>query len=274
VDARLEAWCQGDCVLAPEAFSYRINTTLPLGELSKRALELNPGMEFVETMASHGLMVLSQTCDIRRKCSDRPFVEVAPLIPATKPGEFKEVKAERRARYATVPGLHHLQLAADLEQILTVEKAVMANWDRTAGCSSDEERRLLGRQLGRKRSRAALPDDFLAFLTPLGERLKALKKLKTPSLESKTFLDLAEIRVHPIPNWDKAKVGLYFWFILKDEAPEADRIPLATSWLALLAPSGRFTSCKGAFTRYDILKVAEYFDSDQLDFDRLSPMEL
>jgi len=64
---------------------------------------------------------------------------------------------------------------------------------------------------------------------------------------------------------------LYFWFILKDEAPVVARKEIKTAWLEKLIPSARFSSIDGDFTRYDIMKVADYLGSDQVDLDRLSP---
>lgn len=44
---------------------------------------------------------------------------------------------------------------------MTVEKAVVAQWERKEGCLNDQEIRDLGIALTRKRARFAFPDDFI-----------------------------------------------------------------------------------------------------------------
>jgi hypothetical protein len=63
-------------------------------------------------------------------------------------------------------------LAADLDRTMTVEKAVVAGWQRVQGCHSDDEARVFAQALARKRVRVALPDDFTAFIRGLQNRIK------------------------------------------------------------------------------------------------------
>ena len=277
VDAELKHWWQGDCVLSAQHFFYLVNPSLPLFSESQVWAANNPGNELVEVDIPDGLMVLTQTCDIRRKCQERPFIELAPLVRLETPeagvpeDEFDEVIGGRRPRYATIPALHASRLAADLDQTITVEKAVVANWDRAPGCGTDHDRRVLSRQLAHKRNRAALPDEFVGFMRTLERRFKEIKR--KANQEGEAFRAIQEVRVQASPDWYADQVELFFWFILKDEAPEADREEVKKSWLARLGTSDRYVSIEGSFTRYDLMKVSTYFDSDMLELDRLSPTE-
>lgn len=77
VDAALKKWCQGDFVLGEQWFVYRIDPQRPLTEAS-----LDPGAEGSDLVEIEirGFVVVTQTCDIVRSCSSRPFVEVVPLV--------------------------------------------------------------------------------------------------------------------------------------------------------------------------------------------------
>lgn len=271
VDEVLKAWWQGDCALGPHYFAYQIDPALPVSEESRAWATAYPDLALVEVDLPEGVMVITQTCDIRRECHERHFIQVAPLIVVPDPTVFEDVLAEHRPQYATIPPLHSRRLAADLDRVFTIEKAVLASWERTQGCTSDEERRILGRQLARKLGRAALPDKLKAFMKPLLRRWKDVKRKET--LEGATFRDLAEVRVQATPGWYGEDVRLDFWFILKDEAPVVDRSAVKAGWLEKLKVSGTFTKVGGDFTRYDLMKVSTYFDSDMVDLDQLSPTD-
>jgi hypothetical protein len=271
VDEILRSWWQGDFVLGAQPFVYCINPFLALAPKSQEWIASYPGESIVEMTIQNGLMVLTQTCDIQRDCRDRPFMEVAPLVTLADSGEFTDVIDGARPRYATVPPLHSRRMAADLDRSLTVEKAAVATWERMPGCTTDKERRELGRHLAQQRGRAALPDEFTTFMRPLERRWKEVKRKDT--LEGQTFRAIAEVRVHAFPRWDAETVELFFWLILKDEAADVNRSSVMDGWFRKLGSSERFVSLKGAFTRYDLMKVATYFDSDRLDLDRLSPSD-
>ena len=77
VDDALSAWRQGDCVLGEHWFVHRVDPSLDLTDGARAAAEA--GTELTETRV-RGLVVVTQSCDIVRKCADRPFVDVSPLV--------------------------------------------------------------------------------------------------------------------------------------------------------------------------------------------------
>ncbi|WP_219884570.1 hypothetical protein [Merismopedia glauca] len=134
VDAALKQWCQGDCVLGEHFFVQRCNPHQPLTQASEEAAR--EGIDLAEDEVP-GLVVITQTCDIVRSCKQRPFIEVAPLF-QVEIQLLSEIQKSRRPQYAYIPGIAELNLVADLDRVMTVEKAVVAAWERTSGCRNDE----------------------------------------------------------------------------------------------------------------------------------------
>lgn len=197
-------------------------------------------------------------------------MEVAPLVEVDA-ATLGEVRACRRPVYALVPALAAELLVADLDRTMTVEKAVVARWDRVAGCHSDDERRDFGRALARKRARVAFPDDFVELAEPLSKRLVGKHGAETE--EGGALRALREIRVRAAPSWGAPKVEVFFWFIRHDSQAEPDGAPwpeLLRNWLGLVAPSGRFTVVDGAIIGLDDMTARDYVESDPLDLDRIS----
>lgn len=89
---------------------------------------ITEGAENVETEV-RGFAVLTQTCDLVRPCADRPFVEVSPLVEVDD-RVLREIERGRRPNYGFIPGVAPRRLVADLDRVMTVEKAVVAAWAR------------------------------------------------------------------------------------------------------------------------------------------------
>lgn len=267
VDERLADWRQGDCVVGDEWFLHRFDPAIPL---TAEAAEAAAGETYLCETPVRGLAVLTQTCDLMRPCSKRPYVEVAPLVEVDV-ATLGEIGACRRPAYALVPTLATECLVADLDRTMTVEKAVVARWDRVEGCLSDGERRDFGRALARKRGRVAFPDDFVELAGPLSKRLVGKHNAETD--EGEALRALREIRVRAAPSWGASQVEVFLWFIRHDSRPESGGISwprLLRKWLGLVAPSGRFTVVDGAIVGLDDLTARDYVESDPLDLDRLS----
>ncbi|MCZ7664822.1 MAG: hypothetical protein M5U22_18725 [Thermoleophilia bacterium] len=77
VDEAMSDWRQGDCLSADEWFVHRYDPDAPLTPESRDVA--STGGYLCES-AVRGLMVATQTCDIVRPSSTRPFVEVVPLV--------------------------------------------------------------------------------------------------------------------------------------------------------------------------------------------------
>lgn len=267
IDALLKNWCQGDYVVGEHWFVQRCNPNRPLTEISEDAA--HEGVDLAEEEVP-GLVVVSQTCDIVRSCRDRPFIEVVPLVEVNQQ-QLSEIQKSRRPQYAYIPGASQLNLVADLDRVMTMEKAVIAEWERQAGCSSDEEIRLLGQALARKRVRFAFPDDFNEFAKNLQKRMK--QKHNKSSDEGEALRALREIRVRASPAWNSSQVELMFWFIRNEQETEFQGIgwdQLLEKWLKLIPESGRFHKVNGSVLALEDITAKDYVESDVIDLDHLS----
>ncbi|NJM76832.1 MAG: hypothetical protein HC852_14875 [Acaryochloridaceae cyanobacterium RU_4_10] len=267
IDATLQEWCQGDCVLGEQWFFHRFNVQYPLTDVSKDALDSESDLVESEVV---GFAVVTQTCDIVRSCLSRPFLEVVPLVEVEQQ-RLQEIQRGRRPQYALIPNLAGKCLVADLDRVMTIEKAVAIKWQRVAGCTTDEERKMLGQALARKRSRFAFPNDFTAFVKKLQKRLQ--EKHDRESEEGEALRALREIRVHASPSWDASEIELMFLFIRYEDEFEfkgMEWYQLLERWLNLVPASGRFQSVEGEVTTLEALSAKAYTESDPLDLDHLS----
>jgi hypothetical protein len=267
IDATLQEWCQGDCVLGEQWFAHRFNAQYPLTDASIDALDGDNNLVESEVV---GFAVVTQTCDIVRSCVFRPFLEVVPLVEVNKQ-KLQEIQRGRRPQYAFIPSLAAKCLVADLDRVMTIEKAVVIEWQRVPGCTTDEERRMLGQALARKRSRFAFPDDFTAFAKKLQSRLQ--EKHDKESVEGEALRALREIRVRASPSWNDPVIELMFWFIRHEDEPTFKGKgwhELLKQWLDLVPESGRFQSVDGQVITLEDLSSKDYTESDPLDLDHLS----
>ncbi|MFE8034296.1 hypothetical protein [Thiohalocapsa marina] len=267
IDDALQRWRQGDCVLGEQWFVFRVSPDAPLTEDAAAAAE--GGVDNAEG-AVFGFAVLTQTCDIVRDCGERPFLEVCPLVEVDE-DKLHEIERGRRPNYAYLRGVADRHLAADLDRVMTVEKPVVAQWERVAGCIDDSDIRRLSLALSRKRARVAFPDDFVGFVTPLTNRISS--KHDKESEEGRALRALREIRVRAAPSWDAESVQLMFWFIRNEDQPTFERQGwdvLLQAWLKRVPVRGRFGEVGGAVLTLDDLTARDYVESDPLDIDHLS----
>ncbi len=270
IDATLSQWSQGDCMIGDDCwFVTRFDPQRPLTPAAADVVAVDPYTDLTESSVS-GFVVVTQTCDLVRSCAERPFLEISPLIQVNAE-RLEEIRRLKRPGYAYITGVADRFLVADLDRVMTVEKAVVAGWERISGCPSDADTRLLGEALARKRSRFAFPDDFNEFAHSLQKRMQ--DKHEKSSTEGKALRALLEVRVSATPAWDAEDVALIFWFI----RTEADDLfedqawhELLDGWLKLLPPSARFSSVDGTVVSLDDMTAKEYLHSDRLDLDRLS----
>jgi hypothetical protein len=267
VDATLATWRQGDCFLGEAWFVFGLASLLPLTDAAKEAASEN--LELAEIPVP-GFVILTQTCDIVRPCQKRPFVEIAPLV-EVNPDNMLEIQRGYRPQYAYIPGVSGQNLVADLDRVMTVEKAVVARWKRVVGCRTDDEARALAQAISRKRARVAFPDDFNELVGALHNRIK--KKHDKDSPEGKALLALHEIRARAAPFWQAEAVELIFYFIRDDNEVTfqgKNWSDLLGQWLELVPKKGRYASIDGVVVTYDDLTAREYLESDRLDLDHLS----
>ncbi len=264
--ASLSVWQQGDCVVDEFWFVFRVNPNGALTMPGENAVV--EGSENAEIDAA-GFMVLTQTCDLVRDCDPRPFIQVSPLVEIDDT-ELANVRKGRILKYAFIPGLAAKRLVADLDRVMTLEKAVLRDVTRVPGCLSDGDSRQLTLSLSRKTTRFAFPDDFVEFAQKLTDRLR--KKHGKISEEGAGLQALREIRVRA-DDWNAGNVELMFWFIREEDEPnfkDQSWDSLLEKWLALVPKSGRFSSVDGQIASLDDLTARDYVESDPLDLDNLT----
>lgn len=249
-DAALAVWRQGDCVVGDQWFVFRQSS-------AEDGLVEEP---------VPGLVVVSQTCDVVRRASERPFVEVAPLVKVPTE-QLHGIKRGRMLRYAFVPGAADHALVADLERAMTVHKDVAARWTRTEGCRSDLEARRFAEMLARKRQRFAFPDDFTELVRPLQERFRSKHDKATP--EGEAVQALLEIRVQARPSWSANPVEVDFFLICAEPSKPSIR-RFRSAWLDLVKPTPRYQGIDFMAVTLDELTAAQYVASDPLDLEYLS----
>lgn len=270
IDQALQAWRQGDCVVGEHWFLFRIDADSPLTEDGAAAASEEVDSAEAEVV---GFMVATQTCDIVRSCRGRPFIEVCPLVDVDE-GALHEIERGRRPNYAFVAGVSGQLLVADLDRVMTVEKSVVADWERVEGCRSDDDARRLALALARKRARVAFPDDFVAFASPLMSRMST--KHDKESDEGRALRALREIRIQAAPSWDAEEVRLTFCFIRNEDEPTFAKQGwdhYLKAWLKRVDAAGRFVEVDGIVQTLDDLTAREYVESDPLDLDYLSTRE-
>lgn len=267
IDNALADWRQGDCVITHQWFIFRTELERPLTDAGAQAA--SESLDAAETEVI-GLAVLTQTCDIIRTCAERPFVEVSPLVEVDE--QFlHEIERGHRPRYAFIPGLASMRWVVDLDRTMTVEKSVVAGWDRHQGCLEDADARRLASALARKRARAAFPDDFVDFASSLADRMSSKHAKASP--EGNALRALREVRVRAAPSWDAGEIYLTFLFVPDEDGgpiPAGNWDSFVDTWLALAPPLGRFVEVDGLIQSLDDLTARDYVESDPLDLDHLS----
>lgn len=267
IDAALQAWRQGDLALDERWF---IHVADPAQPLTAAAAEADGAGLQALTSEVAGLAVVTQTCDVVRSCVTRPYVEVAPIVRVSA-DDLHAVQRGRRPALATLPALLASSLAVDLDRVMTVEKAVVATWERTPGYASDADGRAFAQALARKRVRFAFPDDFIELARKLQGRLTDKHEKNTD--EGRGLRALREIRVQATPTWDANPVALWFWFVRQDDDADFEGkrwADLLAAWLALVPKLGRFAEIEGNVLPLEEMTGADYVGSDPLDLDHLS----
>lgn len=278
INAALQTWRQGDATLDPGLeFSHLGDLTRAHSPASQQLARdfADAGQQTPEGATAlmyevAGLVLVSQTCDVVRDCRERPYVEVAPLI-RVDAGDLESTRRMKQPARAYVPAVAQHGLVADLDRIMTVEKALVARWTRTPGWERDDEVRAFAQALSRKRARFAFPDDFVEAARKLQSRI--IDKHDKNSDEGAYLRALREIRVRAAPSWDDDKIQLSWWFIIEDDPvgiADADWSKICESWLKLFAQGIKYSIEPPVACRLEDMTAGDYVESDLLDFERLS----
>jgi hypothetical protein len=273
VNRRLKQWRQGDLLIGVDlpfvTFAHR---DLPLTAISSETIANDDdGGAIVDVLSDEpGYCIISQSCDLVRGCCDRPYVELAPLVPVD-PATMQLVQKGRVEKYAPHPLLAEQGLVVDLDRVMVVEKPVLADLDpgcRQAGLQKDDERRRFAATLARKRGRFAFPDDFVAGMRRLRDHIVS-KHAKNSPLGG--FLEaLAEIRMF-CPDWSAAEPDVTMLLVF-DEGHQipADAKKHADDLAGRFTPTGVFKKLAVQVAAFETMSAARYRASDLLELDFLS----
>jgi hypothetical protein len=267
MDEAVARWRQGDVFRGKTWVTSMADLGAPLTDESLSAEGGEDDLVALPTEVD-GVVVLTQTCDVVRRCSERPYVQVAPVQEVTT-DKAALIEKGQFPRYARIPAI--AGLIADLDRVTTVEKSILAGWERTEGCSTDAERRAFAQALARKHVRFAFPDDLTEAVQPLRERI--LGKHGRASPEGMALREhLREIRITADPEWDADAVSAFITFVRKDtqEAAAVGWDELLERWLSLCVPAGSIVAIDGTVMTLGQMTAQEYVDSDPLDLGHLS----
>lgn len=238
-----KSWQQGDCWLGDCEFIFVPNASHHIA-----TADILEGDEDIIVQDVAGLCVVSQTCDIVRCCSDRPYIEVSPLVEVDD-SKLAEVEKGGRPNYGFLSKLKSRKYVVDLDRVMTLEKSCLKNVARTEGCGSDEERRAFSKSLSRKRQRFAFPNEFNKLVSKLRDRI--IEKHDKQSPEGEALRALEEIRVSAAPSWNDNEIDLFFYFIRQSAQTTFNGKnwdePFK-KWMNLLVESDKFKNINGEIT--------------------------
>lgn len=200
IDAELTNWSQGD-VAAPGVISWMTDGQ----PITPEGAALAPaGPMLVETRSEH-VVVVTQTCDLRRSCwrpdgKGRPFVQISPLVRLAGQ-ELMIARGGFHPRFAPVPGAGD-DAFADLERCTTIEKGVLVKSpNRLVGCRDDAERQAFSRAVARQRGRYAFPDCVDRAVNKLRYYLRDKRDKDSPT--GRAVRAVSSIRASASPQFDE-----------------------------------------------------------------------
>lgn len=248
----IDDWRQGDLALEP--------LELPVisfdGELVWQAID-----------ATHGVVMISQSCDIVREFERRPYVQVAALVPATDDEIAKAIRGETPSRIH-LNCLNNKGLLIDLDVMATVHKAVVAKWQRVIGCKLNDERRRVAAGISRHKQRFAFPDTFNDMIKPMRKWIESKRSKASPQGNFVRALD--EVRVH-CDDWENP-TELTFIAIV-NHIPEQEELTHWNATAKLLqnkAVHDAYPEGEIRIVTYDDISAREYLATDRLDWEGLS----
>jgi hypothetical protein len=224
IDSAMRQWQQG-FVVGPGLLVWLADREQPL--TSQTAQEGGTGVGLTKAKAAHEyLAVVTQTCDIFKSCSSTgdddeawPFVQLCPVVKLKGAAVRGEAAGGHHSRFAPLPALGEGDCFADLNQCVTVEKAILLGLDDPKdGCRNDVDRLLFADVVARNRGRFAFPDGVNEIMKPLRRRFR--EKGARDSPEGRRIQDILEVRLRrsPTTQWTDSPVLVEIIYVIKSES--------------------------------------------------------
>lgn len=260
LELALSAWRQGDFALVDYGFLAAVE--------SDGGEPFEPGLQGDVV----GLAVASQTCDIVRLQEDRSFVIACPLIRRSEQVD-QDVAAGKKPNLFRIEGAEE-GVFADISRMMSVEKKLLASWERCDGFTTDTKRAEFGAALERKFGRFAFPDKFDFAVSKFRRRVDKRHK-QDASPVGKIYRSLEQIRFAANPSWEDRPTSITLVAILNpDDEREAEiaeiRQELISEITKIVLPEGMSWSEERLWlgTTAD-LTAKVYLLSQRADFDYL-----
>jgi hypothetical protein len=221
-------------------------------------------------------VVITQTCDLVRPASTRPYLQLAPVI---RLGGDELVMAQKHhtPRHVAVPQAGP-DAFADLDEVLTVEKTRAAGFQVGGSLPGADAERAFSEAIARHYGRPALPDELNEALAKLKDLM--VKRHGKLSPEGSAVTALLEIRVSAAPSWDSPQVRVVLYFIHPEEPrvgidgktllDEAAWERWITSWGDLFEARGTLREYVALPITYGEMDALTYRSTDILDLEHLS----
>lgn len=253
VEAVLSAWRQGDVCLE----CSDIPALVPGG--------------IVEGLATAGVVMLSQTCDILQPYDRKPYVQIGRLLKVEN-DVCLAVERFQRPRYLYVPILRTRKIVCDLDVVATIDKREVANWARLPGAMSPQQQRDFGYAAGRHRSRFAFPDPWAIGFEKL--RHWVVRKSSKSGEDGRFLRQVWQMRVHgDVSLAQPPKVEVLC--MMDSHCEQQDREAWTNTMVPKMVTLVASTWCSDVSFRLvsaEEMTAAEYLLSYRLDFDALSPV--
>jgi len=253
----------------------------------------------IGTDAPHGMVIVSQTCDLVREEARRPDFKASLIRDLEGEPSLSDAQSQASPRWLPLPALGPTYFG-DLDVVVTYSKGVLLLCSEIVeGCRSEDDERMLAECLRRNSGRFPFPDDVQRSL----HRLRSLfrKRSGKNSAEGRAVDALLTVRVQPHHLWATSGLAVTVHFVFADEWLEASReatvgapskqlsdassiaeaiehvgptpellIRLARAWVGEDAPVGSVAAVDVDVHAESEFTYALLRRSEQLDFDFLS----
>ncbi|KSV60991.1 hypothetical protein N182_38085 [Sinorhizobium sp. GL2] len=196
----LALWRQGDFTISTGEF--------PVAFLNENNV-IEAGWDTV-----HGLVVVSQTCDIVNAVDLDDVVVVAPIVEVTD-GLLEAIKFGTTTVGAVIENAILPTDVADLRYLATIRKSSLVKMERKEGFNSEQTRDVFVNALERRYGRFAFPDALSdGPVITIRNRAKSLRKKNSP--KANVYKSLRSIRLAADPDFDTPGAKIQFLLVLND----------------------------------------------------------